>query len=38
VWNLWLAAQRRYIRRSISAQSVASVPPAPALIDRRALR
>ena len=27
------SAQRRYIRRSISAQSVASVPPAPALID-----
>ena len=34
----WRSAQRRYIRSSISAQSVASVPPAPALIVRRALR
>ena len=32
------SAQRRYIRRSISVQSVASVPPAPALIDRSAGR
>ena len=30
--NRWRSAQRRYIRSSISAQSVASVPPAPALI------
>ena len=34
----WRSAQRRYMRRSISAQSVASVPPAPALIDRIAAR
>ena len=27
-------AQRRYMRRSISAQSVASVPPAPAVMVR----
>ena len=38
VLKRWRSAQRRYIRRSISAQSVASVPPAPALIDRIALR
>ena len=33
VLNRCRSDQRRYIRRSISAQSVASVPPAPALID-----
>src|SRR5688500_760452 len=38
VLNRWFSAQRRYMRRSISAQSVASVPPAPALIDRIAER
>ena len=32
--NLWRCPQRRYMRRSISAQSVASVPPAPAVIVR----
>src|SRR6185437_6320292 len=32
------SAQRRYIRRSIAAQSVASVPPAPALMLRIAGR
>ena len=30
--NRWRSHHRRYIRWSISAQSVASVPPAPALI------
>ena len=34
VWCRW--AQRRYMRSSISAQSVASVPPAPAVIVRMA--
>src|SRR5258705_5553091 len=34
VLNRWRSAQRRYIRRSISAQAVAAVPPAPALIER----
>src|SRR5688500_18842156 len=38
VANLWRCAQRRYRRRSISAQSVASVPPAPALMLTMALR
>ena len=38
VGKRWRSAQRRYIRRSISVQSVASVPPAPALIDRSAGR
>ena len=38
VLKRWRSAQRRYIRRSISAQSVASVPPAPALIVRIAPR
>ena len=32
----WRSAQRRYIRRSISAQSCASVPPAPAWIRQTA--
>ena len=34
----WRSAQRRYMRSSISAQSVASVPPAPALMLTSAAR
>ena len=36
VLKRWRSAQRRYIRSSISAQSVASVPPAPALMEMMA--